>query len=186
MPYKDIKNAVSLFCYSYIPYIYQNILQFRRKLFTLHHHVYDHQNPWEKSIRQVLQTIIIDVVQDQFYLNFYISSSRDAKRYMNILYKTFNMFYAERLIWYCFGALDLTFNPWGTSTKLKPHVSSCLPSSTRKIRKRKSAILSITKDNISTAQDTKAKYNDLCSLVSFMRKKDIFPIIISYDYSYYC
>ena len=58
--------------------------------------------------------------------------------------QTFNMFYADRLIWYGFGALDLTFNPWGTSTKLKPHVSSCLPPSTEKYE-RKSVILTIQK-----------------------------------------
>ena len=72
------------------------------------------------------------------------------------------MFYAERLIWYGLGALNLTFNPWGTSTKLKPHVSSCLPPSTQKYE-RKFGDLNYTKDNISTAQYTKGKRNDLCT-----------------------
>ena len=79
--------------------------------------------PCGKSIRQVLQTIIIDVVQrcpilpeSAYYSRRQREMLKDIHEY---IIQTFNMLYAERLIWYCFGALDLTFNPWGTLYKIK-------------------------------------------------------------------
>ena len=124
--------------------------------------------PCGKSIRQVLQTIIIDVVQrcpilpeSAYYSRRQREMLKDIHEY---IIQTFNMLYAERLIWYCFGALDLTFNPWGTLYKIK---TTCVFMFTfkhsGKIYERKSAILTYTKDNISTAQYTKGKWNDLCT-----------------------
>ena len=114
----------------YPNFIYQNVYQSSKEIrqpFILKvvydaSCICDHQN-LGKSIRQVLQTIIIDVVQrcpilpeSAYYSRRQREMLKDIHEY---IIQTFNMLYAERLIWYCFGALDLTFNPWGTLYKIK-------------------------------------------------------------------